>query len=136
MGAFPAADKILATCWLLMVPDRLCSEYLLFKQISTEFLVITGGSSDSPVGDEVALGVGVGVVAAGVVVVAVEVGNVGVVGTGGGVVLVPGVAVIAGELQALNRLDPATTSNENNDRSRRNIRRLISCRSGLPVGPI
>jgi hypothetical protein len=130
MGAFPAADKILATCWLLMVPDRLCSEYLLFKQSSTEFLVITGGSSGSPVGEEVTLGVveGVGVIA-GVVVVA------GMVGIGGGV-LGLGVSVIVGGLQALNRIDPAITSNENKDRSRRNIRRLIGCRSGLLVGPI
>jgi hypothetical protein len=47
-GALPAAHKTLPICWLLAVPVRLCSEYLLFKQISTEFPVVIGCGSGSP----------------------------------------------------------------------------------------
>jgi hypothetical protein len=46
-GAFPAAHRTLAICWLLAVPVRLCSEYLLFKQISTELPAIIGSGSRS-----------------------------------------------------------------------------------------
>jgi hypothetical protein len=41
-GAFPAAHKILLSCWSLAVPVGLCSEYLLFKQASTDFPVGIG----------------------------------------------------------------------------------------------
>jgi len=37
----------LAICWLLAVPVRLCSEYLLFRQISTELPVTIGSGRAS-----------------------------------------------------------------------------------------
>jgi hypothetical protein len=46
-GALPAAHKILAICWLLAVPVRLCSEYRLFRQSSTELPAIIGSGSRS-----------------------------------------------------------------------------------------
>jgi hypothetical protein len=41
-GAFPAAHRILLSCWSLAVPVGLCSEYLLFKHVSTDFPVGIG----------------------------------------------------------------------------------------------
>jgi len=38
---------MLAICWLLAVPVRLCSEYRLFRQSSTELLVIIASGSGS-----------------------------------------------------------------------------------------
>jgi hypothetical protein len=41
-GAFPAAQRILLICWSVAVPLRECCEYLLFRQISTQFSVTIG----------------------------------------------------------------------------------------------
>ncbi len=51
IGAFPAAQRILEICWLLALPLRLCSEYLLFRQTSTELDVINGLESTSSISD-------------------------------------------------------------------------------------
>jgi hypothetical protein len=66
IGTFPAAHKMLLSCWSLAVPVGLCSEYLLFKHVSTDLPVKIGSGReilDSAPGIE---GAGAGPVGGGV----------------------------------------------------------------------